>query len=204
MKYSLSPSLMISFSSASPSASRAASPPMPPERLSIDSLSTRAANIPRDSALDSLLTSLDRHLGQLGDLLHEIDRADHEPHLGVFILFAAVVGDADEAVDVHRAFVLVGDADVIGAPGDAAGEVGDLDRGFAVDLALHVPIQHLRLVVRKCRIEHFQLVGRRQKFQLDDWMGRSAYSPRRTAAGSTPFLNVTMRVSRTSVMSSLL
>ena len=57
--------------------------------------------------------------------------------------------------------------DVIGAPGDAAGEVGDLDRGFAVELALHVPVEHLRLVVREGGVEHVELVGVREELQFD-------------------------------------
>ena len=59
----------------------------------------------------------------------------------------------------HRRFVRVGDRDVVGRPGDAAGEVGDLDRRLAVEVALHVPVQHLRLVVREGRVEHVELVG---------------------------------------------
>ncbi len=55
---------------------------------------------------------------------------------------------------------------VVGRPGDAAGEVGDLDRRLAVDLALDVPVEHLRLGVREGRVEHVQLVGLGQEPQL--------------------------------------
>ena len=55
-----------------------------------------------------------RHLRQLRDLLHQIDVAHHQPHLGIFIFLAAVVGDAHEAFEAHLRFVLVGDAHVIG------------------------------------------------------------------------------------------
>ena len=48
--------------------------------------------------------------------------------------------------------------DVVGRPAYAAGEVGDLDGCLAVHLALHVPVEHLRLVVRESRVQHFQLL----------------------------------------------
>ena len=62
--------------------------------------------------------------------------------------------------------------EVVGGPGDAAGEVGDLDRRFAVELALHVPVQHLRLVVREGGVEHVELVGLREELELDATSGR--------------------------------
>ena len=92
-----------------------------------------AGAIGRTRSSPSSSTSLIGNLRQLGDLLDEVDRADDQPDLGVFVFFAAVVGDADEAFDVQLAFVLVGDRDVVGGPGDAAGEIRDLDRGFAVE-----------------------------------------------------------------------
>ncbi len=116
-----------------------------------------------DALFAKLLYFVHRHVGQLGDFLDEVDRADDEPDLGVFVFFAAVVGDADETIDVERAFVLVGDRDVIGTPSDAAGEVRDLDRRLAVELALHVPVEHLRLVVREGGVFDDQLVGRREE-----------------------------------------
>ena len=56
---------------------------------------------------------------------------------------------------------------VVGRPADPAGEVGDLDRRLAVQLALDVPVEHLRLVVREGRVEHLQLVGLGEEPQLD-------------------------------------
>ena len=104
---------------------------------------------------------------QLGDLLNQVDRADDQPHLGVLIFLAAVVGHPHEAVEAELLLVLVGNEQVIGAPGDAAGEVSDLDRRLAVDLALDVPKELLRLVVRESRVEHIELVGAGQELQLD-------------------------------------
>ena len=74
---------------------------------------------------------------------------NNEADFGVFIFFTAVVGDPHKAVDVHCRFVGRGDGDVIGFPRNAAGKIRNLNRRFAVELAAHVPIQHLRLVVRK-------------------------------------------------------
>ena len=108
-----------------------------------------------------------RQLGQLGDFLDEVDRADHKPHLGILVFFAAVVRNANKAVDVQFALVLVGDGRVVGAPGDATRKVRDLNRGLAIKIAFHIPIQHLRLAMRKGCIEHVQFIGGRQKLQID-------------------------------------
>ena len=163
MKYSLRPSLTISFcfaaSPAAPAAAHAAARSMKRYVASFFSSSSFSAC--------SLGDFGDGHLRELGDFLDQVDRADDQPHLGVFVFLAAVVVDADEAFQLQRLLGGVGDGDVVGGPGDAAGEIGDLDRRCAVDLALHVPVQHLRLVVREGRVEHVQLVGLRQELQLD-------------------------------------
>ena len=104
---------------------------------------------------------------QLRDLLDQIDRPHDQPDLGVLIFLAALVEHPHEAIEAELLLVLVGDEQIIGAPGDAARKVGDLNRRLAVDLALHVPIEHLRLVVRISRVEHVELVGRGQELQLD-------------------------------------
>ena len=84
---------------------------------------------------------------------------------------------------------------------DAAGEVCDLDRRLAVDLALHVPIQHLRLGVGEGRIEHGQLLAAGEEPQFDRRGVDQRIGPtelQRVAPG----LKGTLRVSRTSVRSS--
>ena len=78
-----------------------------------------------------------------------------------------MIRDADETLEPHLGLILVGDAHIVRRPGDAAREVGDLNRRLPVHVALHVPVQHLRLGVRKRRVEHVQLVGMREKLELD-------------------------------------
>ena len=68
---------------------------------------------------------------------------------------------------------------------------------------LHVPIQHLRLVVRERGVEHVELVGCVRNFSSTE-DGSISVLAQENCSGLTPFLNVTTRVSRTSVMSSLL
>ena len=82
-----------------------------------------------------------RTTGQLGDLLDEVDLAHHQPRLGVVVQFARVVEHPHVAGHVQFGFVFVGDAHVVGRPGDAAGEIADLDGDLAGDLALDVPLQ---------------------------------------------------------------
>ena len=50
---------------------------------------------------------------------------------------------------------------------DAAGEIGDLDRGLAVQFALHVPIEHLRLGVGEGRVQQRQFLAVREEPQFD-------------------------------------
>ena len=104
---------------------------------------------------------------QLGDLLYQIDRPHDQPHLRFFVFFARVVVHADKSLETHLRFPSVGDAHIICRPGDAAGEVGNLDRRIAIEFALHVPVEHLRLGVREGGVQHVELIGMREKFQLD-------------------------------------
>ena len=69
--------------------------------------------------------------------------------------------------EIHLRLSRVGNADVIGRPTDAAGEIGDLDRRLAVHFALHVPIEHLRLGVGEGRVQHRELLAVRKKSQFD-------------------------------------
>ena len=82
-----------------------------------------------------------RPAGQVGDLLDQIDLAHDQPRLGVVVEFARVVEHAHVAGQVQLGLVLVGDAHVVGRPGDAAGEVADFDGNLAGQLALDVPLQ---------------------------------------------------------------
>ena len=142
-------------------------------------------------------------MGQLGDLLHQIDPADDQADLGVLVLLAAVVVDPDETFDVQLRFVLVGDGDVVGLPGDAAGEIGDFDRRFAIQFALHVPIEHLRLVVGEGRVQQVSFSACVRNRSSTD-VGSMSVLAQLNCSGLTPCLNVILRVSRTSVRSSLL
>ena len=99
-----------------------------------------------------------RPLGQVGDLLDQIDRAHHQPRLGVVVQLARVVHHADVAGHVQLGFVLVGDAHVVGAPGDAAGEVADLDGNLAGHAALDVPLQGVVAAAGKRRVDQIDLV----------------------------------------------
>ena len=117
-------------------------------------------------------------LHQLCDFLDQIDRPHDQPHLGVLILLAAVVGNPHEAIEAELLLVLVGDQHIVGAPRDAAREVSDLDRCLAVDFALDVPKELLRLVVRVGRVEHIQLVGTGQELQLDGGRVNERVGPR--------------------------
>ena len=196
MKYSLSPSLTISLGFAArprapsfePSASSMASPAMP--RLELQPLLRW-----------HLVHLAHRDLGQLGDLLHEVDPPDDQPHLGVLVLFARVVRDADEAFELHLRLVVVGDRQVVGRPAYAAGEIGDLDRRLAVQLALDVPVEHLRLVVGKGGVEDFELIGMGEEAEADGRGVDERVGPTELQAGWRP-LKLTLRVSRTSVRSS--
>ena len=78
-----------------------------------------------------------------------------------------MIEDADEALEGHFLFDLVGDAKIVRRPSDAARKVGDLNLGFAVEFALHIPVQHLRLGVWERCVEHIQLVRVGQEFKLD-------------------------------------
>jgi len=57
-------------------------------------------------------------LGELGDLLHQVNRAHHQPYLSVLIFLAAVVMYANEAIQLDVLFRRVGDGDVVGGPGN--------------------------------------------------------------------------------------
>ena len=168
----------------------------------------RVHGLPQDLAPEAgsgrffqLLDLVDRNAGQFGDLLDKVDPSYDEADLSVLVFLARVVGDSHEAFEVQVRFVRVGDADVIGRPTNAAGEVGDFDRRLAVHFALHVPVKHLRLVVGKGRVGHGQLVGRVRNRNSTE-VGSISVLAQLNCSGLEPSLNVTLRVSRTSVRSS--
>ena len=74
---------------------------------------------------------------------------------------------ADEALKANLSLVTVGHQHVVRRPTDSAGEVRDLDRRLAIDFALHIPVQHLRLGVRKRGVQNFQFIRIGQETQLD-------------------------------------
>ena len=108
-----------------------------------------------------------RPAGQVGDFLHEVDRAHDQPRLGVVVQFARVVGHADITGQVELRLVLVGNAHVIGAPGEPAGEVADLHGNLAGNLALDVPLQGVVAARREGRIDQVHLVLLIQDAELD-------------------------------------
>ncbi|MCK7580643.1 MAG: hypothetical protein MZV65_36735 [Chromatiales bacterium] len=116
--------------------------------------------------LELVLHASDRQLGQFGDLFHEIDGAHHQPHLGVFVILAGVIAHPHEAFQLKRFLLGIGDGQIIRRPGDAGGEVADLDGRLAVGVALHVPVQGLRLVVREGGVQHLQAGLRLAEFQF--------------------------------------
>ena len=164
MKYSLSPSLMIFFSGFHWLAGRGRSC----QRCAFHhEVLGRVALKLSSGSLGQSVELLHRHLRQLGDLLHEVDRAHHQPDVRVVVLLAAMVVDADETLHARLRFILIGNRQVIRLPGDAAREIGDLDLRLSIEIALHVPVEHLRLVVRESRVKHLQLVGAAEELQLD-------------------------------------
>ena len=92
-------------------------------------------------------------MGQLRDLFGQVDRPDDQSDLGIFVILARLVGDTHEPFEGYGRFVARADANIVRSPTDAAREIADLDDRFSVEFALHVPIQHLRLVVRKGGVE---------------------------------------------------
>ena len=71
-----------------------------------------------------------------------------------------------EPLEAHLRLVSISQANVVGTPGNAAGEISDLDGRFAVELALDVPVQHLRLGVREGGVQHVELIDVRQELEL--------------------------------------
>ena len=118
-------------------------------------------------ARPKLVDITDRDLGQFGDLLYEVDLSHHQAHLSVLVLLARVVTHSHEALETHLGLFRMGDANVIRRPRNAAREVSDLERRLPIKLALHVPGQHLRLVVRKRGVEHLKLVRVAQNPELN-------------------------------------
>ena len=108
-----------------------------------------------------------RTAGQLGDLLHQVDVAHHQPRLGVVVKLARVVEHPHVAGDGQLRFVFVGDAHIVGRPSDAAGEVADLDGDLAGDLALDVPLQGIVAARGERGIDQINLVLLVEDAELD-------------------------------------
>jgi hypothetical protein len=104
---------------------------------------------------------------QIGDLLHEVDLAHHQPRLGVVVLLARRVRHPHIAGHVELRLVLVGDAHVIGGPGNAGGEIADLDGDLARNPALDVPLQGIVAAGREGRIDQVDFVLLVEDAELD-------------------------------------
>ncbi|MHC5016427.1 MAG: hypothetical protein ACYTGM_18295, partial [Planctomycetota bacterium] len=128
MKYSLKPCFTICLGAPPPMSMSAASPSYTAARLSV--VQSPFADEPA--------------AGEVGDLLHEVDLAHHESDLSARVVLARAVGDPDEPLERHPRLAGVRHAHVVGAPGDAAGEVRDLHDRLAVEAAADVPVEHLR------------------------------------------------------------
>ena len=97
--------------------------------------------------------------GQCGDLVEDVNLADDQAGLGVLVVLAAVVGDADVRLQPHQLLILRERAHVEGPPGQAAGQVGDLDRHLAVQGAGDVPESQVLHAGRKNQLRDVDLVG---------------------------------------------
>ena len=104
---------------------------------------------------------------QVGDLLHQVDLAHDQPRLGVVVEFARAVRHPHVAGHVELRLILIGDADVIGAPGDAAGKIPDLDGDLARHLARDVPLQGVVAACRERRVHQIDLVLMVENPELD-------------------------------------
>ena len=200
MKYSLRPSLMICLGSAGLRLARAGAAC---RRRGLDRhRHGLRRGVPRAWPSSIAGDLADRDAGPAAAIFStRLIVPDHQPHLGVLVLLARVVEHPDEALEAHLRLGRVGDADVVGRPADAAGEVRDLDRRLAVELALDVPVEHLRLVVREGRVEHLELVGVGQEPQLDRGRVDQRVGPGELERVDA-LLEAHLRVSRTSVRSS--
>jgi hypothetical protein len=95
---------------------------------------------------------------QIGNLLHQVDLAYDQPRLSVVVDFAGPVRDPHIARHVELRFILVGDADVIGGPGDARRKIPDLDGNLAGDLAFDVPLEGIVATGREGRVHQIDLI----------------------------------------------
>ena len=108
-----------------------------------------------------------RPAGEVGDLLDQVDLADHQPRLGVVVEFARTIEHPDVAGEIQLRFVFVGDAHVVGGPRDAAGEVADFDRDLAGQFTVDVPLQGVVAARREGRIDEINLVLIVQDAEVD-------------------------------------
>ena len=110
MKYSLSPSLMICFSAGA--AARLVQCPAGGAAGHRFHRHLAAEPIGHDGI--QLAHIGHGNLSQLSDLLHEVDGADDQAHLRVFVFLAAVIRHAHEPFQIHAGFVGGRNAHIVG------------------------------------------------------------------------------------------
>ena len=112
--------------------------------------------------------------GKVSDFFHQPNDSHHQPQLRVLIIFAAVVGDAHIAREIHQLLIARSFGQVISAPANAAREIADFDLHLSGKIALDPPLQSIAHTRRKADVQHIEFVGVSHRAQLNrSWIDQS-------------------------------